>query len=136
MKLIDTNIILYSLGREHPLKEPCRKLIAEIISGEIAANIDVEVLQEILYVYTSRNERGKGIAACRYLLDIFPNPFPIAKNDISLAIAFMDKHHVLVSRDAIHAAVVTNNRLKGIISEDSDFDMIKGLKRFRCHDFQ
>lgn len=66
MKLIDTNIILYSLGREHPLKEPCRKIVAKIASGEIAANIDVEVLQEVLYVYTYRNERIKGIAAsCR-----------------------------------------------------------------------
>lgn len=135
MKLIDTNIILYSLGREHPLREPCRKLIARIASGEIAANIDIEVLQEILYVYTYRNERAKGIAVCRYLLDIFPNPFSVTKNDISATISFMDKYPSLVSRDAIHAAVVLNNKLKGIISEDSDFDMIKGLKRFRCRDF-
>lgn len=135
MKLIDTNIIIYSLGKEHPLKEPCRGLIAKITSGEIAANIDVEVLQEVLYVYTYRNERIKGIAACRYLLDIFPNPFPVSKNEISLAISFMDKYPSLVSRDAVHAAVVVNNKLKGIISEDSDFDIIKGIKRFNCKDF-
>lgn len=135
MKLIDTNIILYSLSREHPLKEPCRRLIARITSGEVAANIDVEVLQEVLYVYTHRNERNKGIAACRYLLDIFPNPFSVAKNEISAAITFMDKYPLLVSRDAIHAAVVVSNKLKGIISEDSDFDMIKGIKRFKCKKF-
>lgn len=135
MKLIDTNIILYSLGREHPLKEPCRRLVAKIASGEIAANIDVEVLQEVLYVYTYRNERAKGLAACRYLLDIFPNPFSVTKYGISTVITFMDKYPSLVSRDAIHAAVVVNNNLKGIISEDSDFDMIKGIKRFKCRDF-
>ena len=135
MKLIDTNIIIYSLGKEHPLKEPCRSFIAKIASGVIAANIDVEVLQEVLYVYAYRNERIKGIAACRYLLDIFPNPFPISKNEISLAISFMDKYPSIVFRDAIHAAVVVNNKLKGIISEDSDFDIIKGIKRFKCKDF-
>lgn len=135
MKLIDTNIILYSLGREHPLKEPCRRLIAKITSGEIAANIDVEILQEVLYIYAHRNERVKGIAACRYLLDIFPNPFSVSKNEISSAISFMDKYPSLVSRDAIHASVVVNNKLKGIISEDRDYDMIKGIKRFKCRDF-
>jgi predicted nucleic acid-binding protein len=135
LKLIDTNIILYSLGREHPLKEPCRSLVAKIASGEIAANIDVEVLQEVLYVYTHRNERAKGIEACRYLLDIFPNPFSVSKNEIFSAISFMDKYPSLISRDAIHASVVVNNKLKGIISEDSDFDMIKGLKRFKCREF-
>jgi len=135
LKLIDTNIILYSLGREHPLKEPCKRLIAKIASGEITANIDVEILQEVLYIYAHRNERVKGIAACRYLLDIFPNPFPISKNEISSAISFLDKYPSIVSRDAIHAAVVVNNKLKGIISEDSDFAVIKGIKRFKCRDF-
>ena len=135
MKLIDTNIILYSLCKEHPLKEPCRCIVGKIASGEIAANIDVELLQEVLYVYTHRNERAKGIAACRYLLDIFPNPFPVSKNEISLAISFMDKYPSLVSRDAIHAAVIVNNKLKGIISEDRDFDIIKGIKRFKCREF-
>lgn len=47
----------------------------------------------------------------------------------------MDKYPSIVSRDAIHAAVVVNNKLKGIISEDSDFDIIKGIKRFKCKDF-
>lgn len=134
MKLVDTNIIIYSLGKEHPLKEPCRKLIAKVASGDIIANIDVEVLQEILYIFTYRNQRSKGIDACYYLLELFPNPFTISKNEINSAIFLMDEYPSLVSRDAIHAAVVINNKLRGIISEDSDFDMIKNIKRFKCKD--
>lgn len=135
MKLIDTNIILYSLAKEHPLKEPSRRLITKIVSGELTANINVDVLQEILYVYAHRNERAKGIKACSYLLDIFHSPYPITKTDVSLAITLREKHRLLSSRDAIHAAVVINNKLKGIISEDSDFDIITGLKRFSCKNF-
>ncbi len=47
----------------------------------------------------------------------------------------MDKYPSIVSRDAIRTAIVVNNKLKGIISEDSDFDMIKGIKRFKCKGF-
>lgn len=135
MKLIDTNIILYSLGREHPLKEPCRNIIYKVVSGDISANIDVETIQEVFHIYASRNERQKAVKASRYLLEIFPEPFWISKSEILLAISLLDRYPSLVARDAIHAAVVMSNKLSGIISEDKDFDMIRGIKRFRCKDF-
>ena len=34
------------------------------------------------------------------------------------------------ARDAIHAAVVFEHRLEGIVSADRDFDRIPGLRRF------
>lgn len=135
MKLIDTTIILYSLGKEHPLKEPCRNVIYRVITGDISANIDVETIQEVFHIYASRNERQRAVKAGRYLLEIFPEPFQISKNEIFLAISLLDRYPALVARDAIHAAVVMSNKLSGIISEDKDFDMIKGIKRFRCKDF-
>jgi predicted nucleic acid-binding protein len=36
----------------------------------------------------------------------------------------------LSTRDAIHAAVVITQRLEGIVSADSDYDRIPGLRRF------
>lgn len=61
MKLIDTNIIMYALGRPHPLREKCRNILAGIVNNDVDGNIDVEVLQELLYVYSSRGEREKGL---------------------------------------------------------------------------
>ena len=42
----------------------------------------------------------------------------------------MMEHSFLVSRDAIHAAVVQTHDLEGIVTADKVFDRIKGLKRF------
>lgn len=130
MKLIDTNIIMYALGKPHSLKEPCRDILQKIVQDRINANIDVEVLQELLYVYDSRGERRKGLKILKENLIIFPHPFTVGRNDIAKAADLMSKHSILSPRDAIHGAVVINSNLEGIISTDKDFDNIKEINRF------
>ena len=115
MKLIDTDIIMYALGKPHSLKEPCRAILQKVVQGRINANIDVEVLQELLYVYDSRGERRKGLKILKENLILFPNPLTIGKNDIVKATDLMTKHSTLNPRDAIHCTVVINSNLEGNI---------------------
>ena len=131
MKLIDTNIIMYALGKTHPLKEPCREILQSVACGTIAADIDVEVLQELLYVYSSRGEREKGLKAIEEMLILFPTPFSIRKAEIEEAKDLMRKHVALTARDAIHCAVVINYNLEGIFSTDKDLDVVKSIHRFK-----
>jgi len=48
--------------------------------------------------------------------------------ELFLALAFIKKHS-LAPRDAIHAATALGEKTETIISEDSHFDKIAGLKR-------
>ena len=130
MRLIDTNVIVYTVGSVHPLKEAAERVISDIAAGTLAANLDAEALQEVLHVYSSRGERKKGFRTIEHLLMLFPNPFPIGREEIERARDLMMEHAFLVCRDAIHAAVVQTNDLEGIITADKVFDRIKGLKRF------
>ena len=130
MKLIDTNIIIYSIGKVHPLREKCREVMEKAAKSEIAVNVDVEVLQELLYVYSSRGERRKGILTVSDILVLFPSPVSITKEEIFRAKELMDKYDFLVPRDAIHAAAVLTNRFEGLISTDKVFEEIREIKRF------
>jgi uncharacterized protein len=130
LRLIDTNVFVYAVGAVHPLKQPSERILSEIVAGTLAANIDVEALQEILHVYSSRSERRKGFRTIEYLLTLFPNPFPIGRDEIEAARDLMMEHTFLGARDAIHAAVVQTNDLDGIITGDKVFDRIKGIERF------
>ncbi len=130
MRLIDTNVIIYAAGRAHPLREGAREVLDQVGEGTLQANIDAEVLQEILHVYYARRERTKGFDAVDDLLLLFPNPFPIGREEIEAARDLMRAHSFLSARDAIHAAVVQVNELEGMITADRVFDRIKGLKRF------
>src|ERR1700680_2737049 len=50
---IDSNIPMYVAGREHPHREPSRRLLARVKRGEVQGCTSVEVLQEILYRYSA-----------------------------------------------------------------------------------
>jgi len=130
LRLIDTNVFVYAIGAAHPLKHPSERVLSDVVAGTLAANLDVETLQEILHVYSSRGERRKGFRAIEHLLTLFPNPFPIERDEIEAAKELMMQHAFLGARDAIHAAVVQTKSLDGIITGDKVFDRLKNIERF------
>ncbi len=133
MKLIDTNIIMYALGRSHPLKESCRDVLLNVAREKTEANIDAETLQELLYVYDSRGEREKALKVVEDMFILFPNPYAIKKDEIETAKDLMEKYNSLIARDAIHCAVAINYNLEGIISTDKDLELIKEISLFKPH---
>jgi hypothetical protein len=54
MILLDTTALVYAVGSEHPLREPCRALISAIGDGRIAATTTVEMLQQFTHVRARR----------------------------------------------------------------------------------
>ena len=130
MRLIDTNVIVYTVGSVHPLKQASDRILSDIAAGTLTANLDVETLQEVLHLYSSRGERRKGFRTIEHLLMLFPNPFPIGREEIERARDLMMKHPFLGARDGIHAAVVQTHDLEGIVTADKVFDRIKRLRRF------
>ena len=65
---IDANLIMYSIGSPHPLREPCKKILEKIKSREILGVTNTEVLQEILYRYFSIERRTLGEIAYQSML--------------------------------------------------------------------
>lgn len=130
MLLLDANIPMYAEGSEHRYQQPCKRVMELAKANSSAYCIDTEALQEILYVYFSRGETARGIGVGQDLRGMFPVVIPITDAEIATAIRLMAQVRNLSSRDAIHAAVVINHNLEGIVSADRDFDRIPGLRRF------
>ena len=130
MRLLDANVAIYANGGEHTYRRPCQLLMEQIEIQPSEYATDVEVLQEILYFYSRRGELDKGIGIVERLLSRLPNIIPIANGEITTAMRLLAETPDLSSRDAIHAAVVINHSLEGIVSADQDFDRIPGLHRF------
>jgi predicted nucleic acid-binding protein len=40
MIVLDTTVLVYAKGADHPLRAPCRELIAALASGELAGAFD------------------------------------------------------------------------------------------------
>ncbi len=130
MKLIDTNVVMYAVGRPHPYKDACALLLRDVTDGIGSFNLDTELLQEVRYVYTARGQRPFALEVCSRLLRSFRAPFPVAREEIVEAHDLMSRYPFLLPRDAIHAAVVKTYDLEGIVSADKVFDAVGEVKRF------
>ena len=130
MKLVDTNVFIYAVGGTHEYKGACARLSAELIRGEHDANIDTELLQEILYRFWRRGRHQEGLQLFDILITGFPDSLPITTREMTLARDLLSRHPQIGPRDAIHAAVVLTYDLEGIVSTDRGFDSIPGLTRF------
>jgi len=129
LRLIDANVLVYARGVPHPYRDACRNLLAEAQAGRLEANVDTEVLQEIVHVYWYRKRLARGLDYLDRLLVLFPTPFPVTGETITIARDILGAHPQLQPRDAIHAAVVLNHGLEAIISADRAFDEITEIKR-------
>jgi len=130
LKLVDTSVFIYAIGRPHDYKMSCLRLMQQFESGEYEANVDTELLQEILYRFWNREQLDRGIALFNRVLSAFPDPFSITTEEIVVARSVLGNHPEIAPRDAIHAAVVLVHGLEGIISTDGDFNDISGVTRF------
>ena len=105
MKLLDANIVIYSMGREHPYREPCRAIISQLEERPHDYLVDSEMLQEVLYVFSRRGDTITGVEVVTRLLDLFPDVIPITGAEIGTAGRLIAGPPHLSVRDAIHAAV-------------------------------
>ncbi len=126
---IDTNIFLYSVSRDHPLKPSCLAVIRRIRDGEIMAVINTEIIQEILYYFQSIKQLLVGIQLAKDAVSISSRILPVEEIDLSLAIGLLESYPKIQTRDTFHAATMIHNGIKEIISTDPHFDLIPEIKR-------
>lgn len=65
MIVLDTTVLVYAKGAEHPLRDPCRDLVAAIADERIAATTTAEVIQEFVHVRARRRDRSDAAALGR-----------------------------------------------------------------------
>ena len=85
MKLLDTNIVIYALGGEHPYRDPCRAVINQLEGRHHDYAVSAEMLQEVLSVFWNKRDLKTGIEAVNKLLAVFPSPIPITGVEVALA---------------------------------------------------
>lgn len=129
MILVDSNILMYAAGAEHPHRKRCIVFLEKVLLGNTPAVIDTEVLQEILHRYRSIHRWPQGLEVYDGARTMFPDVLAVTSEVMDRARNLMELYAPLGARDAVHAAVVQVHQLESICSFDKDFDKIDGLKR-------
>ena len=125
--LLDTNVLLYARGRDHPQREPSRRLLSAAARATVSAAASVEALQEYTHVLLRRSDvtRADALASARRVRALLRwHPVDIDVWDVASEI--LATHEQLYPRDAIHAATAVLQQLT-LVSADTVFDRVEGL---------
>jgi uncharacterized protein len=129
MILVDSNVLMYAAGAEHPNKPPSVAFLERVANGEAEATIDAEGLQEILHRYRALGRWHEGRRVYDLTRALFPSVVPVTADVLDRARSLMDRTEGVMARDAVHVAVVLTHGFEAVCSYDRDFDGIPGIVR-------
>lgn len=129
MIFVDSNVPMYLIGAEHPLRARARERVEEVVAAGEALCADAEVLQEILHRYTAIGRSEFIDPAFAALLGVVDVVYPIERADVERARRLMRTVTRLSARDALHVAVMQARDVGQILSFDHGFDGIPGIER-------
>ena len=104
MIFVDTSVLMYAVGKEHPLRQPARRFFAAAATDQQPLATSSEVLQELAHAYLPV-ERTDALAAALRLVDrTGMDVWPVEREDVLLGIELATLHPALGARDLCHLA--------------------------------
>ena len=127
MIVLDTTVLVYATGREHPLREPCRRLVDAVGDGRLRATTTVEVVEEFVHVRSRRLDRADAVDEGRHYLRLLR---PLLMADEAALYHGLDlyRRHDLGMYDAVLAAAAVTGSAEALVSADRGFVGVPGLR--------
>lgn len=128
MILLDTTILVYGVGSEHALREPCRSLISAIAEGRIAGTTTVEVIQEFAHVRARRRGRADAARLAGSYATLLGPLQVVDQDDLAAGLDLYANSTVLGAFDSILSVVARRRpHITAIASADRAFGEVVGL---------
>jgi predicted nucleic acid-binding protein len=125
--VLDTTVLVYAKGAEHPLRGPCRDLIEAIAGGAVQATTSVEAIQEFVHVRARRREREDAAGLGRDYADLLSPLLPVDPDNLREGLALFERVKDLGAFDAVLAATAISVGADALVSADSGFADVPGL---------
>jgi len=104
VNFVDTNVIMYAVGRAHPLKAAAREYFATALAEGTRLCTSAEVLQELLHAYLPVNRMETFEAAMMLIRRLGMELWPLETGDVSSAAELRAQFPGLDARDLCHLA--------------------------------
>lgn len=126
---IDTAVVMYAVGSEHPLRDPCIRIMDRVSAGRLDATTSVEVVQEIVHRYLSIRRADVASRVARRTQDIFAPVLPISHALMRRVPDLVARYPTLSARDLVHVATCVHEGIAEIVSPDRSFDQVAEVRR-------
>jgi len=126
--LLDTTILVYALGDEHPLRPPCRAVVEAVGAGDLAATTTVEVIQELLHVRARRRNRRDAVVAAHAFAALLSPLLSPDEDDLRSGLDLFDAVDGIGAFDAVLVATAQRaDAITGLASADRAFAAVRGV---------
>lgn len=123
MIFVDTDIFMYAVGKEHPLRETARDFFRKTLQQRDDLVTSVEVLQEFLHAYLPVNRIDTLDAALTLAKARTRSIWSLEVEDVDLARALANGQLGLNARDILHLACCKRRDVRQIKTFDRAFAM-------------
>ena len=132
---IDAAIFMYTVGTDHPLREPSRRILTAVSEGELEGVTSVEVVQEVLHRYRAIGRAAAGVALATEIMDLCAPVLPVTHAVMRLTAQLATRYPALSSRDLVHVATCVIEGIGTIITADAGFDQVTEVRRIDPREF-
>lgn len=127
MIVLDTQVLSYSVGGPHPLREAARELVGALGARRLEATTTPEVVQEFVHVYSRHRTRAEAVAHARRWTSLLTPLLPVTQDDLAPAFRLYQRHASLDSFDALLAAAALRESATALVSADRAFGEVPRL---------
>ncbi|MFQ5690338.1 MAG: type II toxin-antitoxin system VapC family toxin [Gemmatimonadota bacterium] len=118
MIFVDTNVWMYAVGGQHPLRREARAFLERSLVRGTALATSAEVLQEFLHAYLPVGRLATLEGAMTLARSRSAQIWSIEPRDVLLAHVLVDRHPELGARDLLHLASCRRREVRGLKTFD------------------
>jgi predicted nucleic acid-binding protein len=125
--VLDTTVLVYAKGADHPLRDPCRRLVDAIAQGRLEATSTVEVIQEFVHVRAQRRERSDAVTLGGDYADLLTPLLMVDEERLRRGLTLFEHNDRLGAFDAVLAATAVDIDANALVSADDAFAGVPDL---------
>jgi predicted nucleic acid-binding protein len=126
--VLDTTVLIYAVGADHPMREPCRQLIRATADGTILATTTIEVIQEFTHVRARRRDRKDAAELARDYIELLSPLLIVEETDLREGLRLFQEGTGFGSFDAVLAAAAHAAGAEALVSADAGFSGIAAIR--------
>lgn len=128
MIVLDTTVLVYAKGADHPLRDACRSLIEGIAEGAVQATTTVEVIQEFVHVRARRRGRGDAARLGLDYAELLSPLLTVTSGDLRRGLDLFRVTDSLDAFDAVLAGAALGAGATALVSADRAFTEVPQLE--------
>lgn len=132
---VDTAVPMYAAGGDHPMRDPCLRILEMIRQGDVDGVTSVEVVQEISHRFLAVRRPDFARQLAIDVLDLFAPVLPITHAMMRRVPELALRYPSLQARDLVHVATCIHEGITEIVSPDKAFDQVSELRRIDPSEF-